>query len=178
MMARDCVLDKWREQVSNEFLPFGGPREKRSRNTKRRVSWRNYPFAYKSVWQMFDEKRDVWIGPAPIAQIRAFRQQLYEHRYLIAEAADLGDVEAQDMMTLVRDAYTQITDVDGAPLPAQRQRAKDTQAKLHIMPNPAIALVNEAFERAGMYGVDSSKQLSKEQKEKIEEIRKQLDRAP
>lgn len=151
--------------MTNEYLPFGGPRLRRSRNTKRRITWRNYSFAYTNVWQLFDERREVWLGPGPISEIRAMRQRLYEHRYLIAEASDLGDTEAQKLMTLARDAYTQIVDCGNGSF------------KLHIIPDPAIAHVNAALEAAGVYDQQAKPKLTAEQEEKIAEIKKQLDRA-
>ena len=153
----------------DEYLPFGGPRPRRTRNTKRRVTWRNFPHHCTSLWQLFDERRDVWLGPAPIAQIRKVRQQLYEHRYLVAEASDLGDTDAQALMMLLRDAYIQLT-ADGCP---------DGQLKLHIVPNPMIALVDDAMRRAGWFDQPSTgtDRATDAQKKKIAEIIKQLDKA-
>ncbi len=167
--------------MENEYLPFGGPRPRKTRNTKRRVNWRNYSFAYTNIWQLFDDTRDVWIGPALIAQIRAFRQQLYEHRYLIAEASDLGDTDAQEMLRMTRDAYTQIV----------TEGQVSGFAMLHIVTNPVVKLVNDALVRAGkMTAEEAAAQavppgaalklpLIPHMKEKeIEEIKKQLDRLP
>lgn len=163
----------------DEILPFGGPRLRRSRNTKRRVSWRNYSFAYTNVWQLFDERREVWIGPAPIAEILAFRQRLYEHRYLIAEAADLGDIEAQKLMMLCRDVYTRTIACDASGEPTDED--KPSFAKLHIIPDPAIALVNKALQEAGMFDTGPLTQPATETEAKqseIESIREQLKKTP
>ncbi len=155
--------------MENEYLPFGGPSVKRSRNTRRRITWANYSFAYENVWHLFGEQRKVVLGPGPRAEMLKIRQRFYEHRYLVSEAAAMGDTKAQDLMVLVRDAYTQLVD------------CADGQVELHIVPDPAIEHVNKALEKAGVYSQLplTQKELDEQaQKEKIEEIRKQLDRAP
>jgi hypothetical protein len=153
--------------MTNEYLPFGGPSVKRSRNTRRRITWTNYSFAYENVWHLFSEHRKVVLGPGPRSEMLKIRQRFYEHRYLVSEAAALGDTKAQELMILVRDAYTQFVDCPNG------------QVELHIVPDPAIAYVNEALEKAGAWTQPPLTQAELDEqakKEMIEEIRKQLDK--
>lgn len=151
----------------NEYLPFGGPSAKRSRNTRRRITWANYSFAYENVWRLFSEQRKVVLGPAPLSEMRKLRQRFYEHRYLISEASAMGDTAAQELMMLARDVYTKLIELPNG------------QAELHFVPDPAIDLVNAALARAGALDLPPLTQAELDamaKEEKIAEIKKQLDK--